>query len=124
MQNYSQQGEESRKAINDRHLKIGCTLETISFARGSRVEREFGREIGADMGKEKEGRKGRKQRENKVLTRLRNVANRRHRSLLRENKSGCARVGEVGRQTEEPIRGRWMPPSCRNAERKLNCVQI
>jgi hypothetical protein len=38
-----------------RHLKIGHTLETISFARGSRVEREFGREIGADMGKEKEG---------------------------------------------------------------------
>lgn len=38
-----------------RHLKIGHTLETISFARGSRVEREFRREIGADMGKEKEG---------------------------------------------------------------------
>lgn len=60
----------------------------------------------------------------KVLTRIRNVANRRHRSLLRENKSGCARVGEIGRQTEEPIRGSWMPPSCRNAERKLNCVEI
>jgi hypothetical protein len=50
-----------------RHLKIGYTLETISFARGSRVEREFGREMGADTGKEKEGRKRRKQREKKSL---------------------------------------------------------
>jgi len=36
----------------------------------------------------------------------------------RENKSG-----EVGRATQEPVRGSWVPPSCRNAERKLNCVE-
>jgi hypothetical protein len=73
---------------------MAYTLETISFATVGRVEIELGERswgrYGEREGSEDGGKKigENKEREKKKRTRIRNVANRRHRSSLTRKKIG------------------------------------